>query len=131
MTEREINDIGNSIREYTEDWDSHGNTLIATAQVLNPFIVMIVVDQTKVGLCGGSVDKKTRFIKELGQKHGIDFFNRMNVTIQEDNEMKQIHFSELSNHPNAKVFDSLITNLGEFRQSWPKKIEDSHYAHLV
>lgn len=131
LTEQEMNELENELKKYTHNWDSHGSLLVATAKVVNPYMAMIVVDQTKVGLCGGSIDSKTRFVKELGQRFGVNFFNRMNVTIQEGDETKQIHFSDLKGHKDALIFDPLVTTLGDFRKAWPRPIAESHFSHLV
>lgn len=131
LSETEMKELESELLAYTGNWDSHGSLLVATAKVVNPYFAMIVVDQTKVGLCGGSVDSSTRFMKELGAKLNVNFFNRMNVTIEENGTPKQIHFSELKDHAENLVYDSLVTSLADLRKGWPRPIKESNFANMI
>ena len=131
LNESEMKELETELLNFTGNWDSHGNRLAATAKVVSPYFSIVVVDQVLVGLCGGSVDSKVRFLKEMGENLGTNFFDRMHVTISENGEDKQIHFSELKNHTDALVYDSLITSLGDFRKGWPKAIQESNYANMI
>lgn len=131
LKEDETQELESKLKEFTSDWDSHGNLLPATAKVLNPYFTMVVVDQEKVGLCGGSVDAKFRFMKEIGEKFGVDFFDRMIITIKEEEEIKQVAFHDLKEHPNAEIFDPLIKTMGEFRKGWPLPVAETKYKRFI
>lgn len=131
LTTEEMETLETELKNFTSDWDSHGDLLPATAAVLNPYFAMVVVDQERYGLCGGSVDAKFRFMKEIGERYKVDFFDRMRVTIKENEEVSQIPFAELKEHAGAEIFDPLVTSMGEFRQGWPRPIAETKYARFV
>nr|WP_299201440.1 hypothetical protein [uncultured Brumimicrobium sp.] len=127
----EMNEIEQSIVSFVEGWAAHGNKLWASAKVLNPYFIIIAVNDALVPPSGCSVDASVHRMKDLGEEMGINFFDRMKITIQEDGELKQIHFSELENHSEALIFDPLISTLGDLRSAWPRPIEQSSFAHMV
>ncbi|HZH86858.1 MAG TPA: hypothetical protein VFD77_06035 [Brumimicrobium sp.] len=131
LTTAEIATLEEKLLTFVEGWAAHGNSLWATAKVLNPYFAVVAVNDTLVPPSGCSVDASIHRLKEIGEEMGINFFDRMNLTIHEGGELKQIHFSELKNHTDALVFDPLITSLGELRAAWPRPIENSSFAHMV
>ena len=111
--------------EWIEEWAAHGNELKATGAILYDRFLVLVVDETHEGASGCSIDSSVKFIKELGAKLNIDFFNRLNLVIEENDELTYCHISELAKHPNAFVFNPMVTNLGELRSSWRQKSVES------
>ena len=127
----EIKELEQELLSFVEGWAAHGNELWAAAKVLNPYFSVLAVNDSLVPPSGCSVDASVHRMKEIGQEMGINFFDRMTVTIQEGDEIKQIHFSELENHNEALIFDPLINSLGELRAEWPRPIKKSSLAHIV
>ncbi len=131
MSKEEISKLESELLTFVEGWAAHGNQLWATAKVLNPYFAVVAVNDSLVPPSGCSVDASIHRLKDIGQEMGINFFNRMNVTIQEGEEQRQIHFSELKAHQEALIFDPMISSLGELRAAWPRPIGKSSFAHLV
>jgi hypothetical protein len=131
LTTTEIRDLEEELVTFVEGWAAHGSKLWATAKVLNPYFAVVAVNDALVPPSGCSVDASVHRMKDIGLEMGINFFDRMKVTIQEGEELKQIHFSELENHTEALIFDPLITSLGELRAAWPRPVEKSSFVHLV
>jgi hypothetical protein len=131
LSKDEITKLENDLGTFVEGWAAHGSKLWAGAKVLNPYFAVVAVNDALVPPSGCSVDASVHKMKDLGLEMGINFFDRMKVTIQEGEEKKQIHFSELDNHQEAMIFDPLISTLGELRAEWPRSIEKSSFAHMV
>src|SRR5690554_5512676 len=131
LSTSEIKELEQELLTFVEGWAAHGNELWATAKVLNPYFAVIAVNDSLVPPSGCSVDASVKEMKEIGSELGIDFFNRMKVTIQEDEEIKQIHFSELNDNKSAMIYDPLISSLGDLRSAWPRAIEQSSFAQMV
>jgi len=131
LSTSEIKELEQELLTFVEGWAAHGNELWATAKVLNPYFAVVSVNDSLVPPSGCSVDASVKRMKEIGQEMGVNFFDRMTITIKEGEELKQIHFSELEKHNEALIFDPLITSLGELRAAWPRPIEKSSFAHLV
>lgn len=131
LSSEEINKLEKDLQTFAEEWAAHGNKMWAAAKVLNPYFSVIVVNDALVPPSGCSVDASVKFIKELGQEMKVNFFDRMKVTLQEGEELKQIHFSELDEHQEALIFDPMISKLNELREEWPRPIEKSSFAKMV
>lgn len=131
LSKEEMKQLENELVAFVEGWAAHGSKLWAGAKVLNPYFVIVAVNDSLVPPSGCSVDASVHKMKDIGLKIGINFFDRMKVTIQEREELKQIHFSELDTHQEALIFDPLINSLGELRRAWPRPIEKSSFAHMV
>lgn len=127
----EIKDLEHQLLTFVKGWAAHGNELWATAKVLNPYFAVVAVNDSLVPPSGCSVDASVQHIKEIGEEMGINFFDRMILTIQDGEVVKQIHFSDLEKYDTALIFDPLITSLGELRAEWPRPIRNSSFAHMV
>ncbi len=120
------------VLEFLEKWATHGKALTATGAWLNSFQLAIILDQSKVGASGCSIDALTRFMREIGSANQIDWFNRMNnMLIEEQGTVQRIPFTELKNYPNALLFDPLVATLGDIRGNWPLPVGESRYKSLI
>ncbi|PWH86353.1 hypothetical protein [Brumimicrobium oceani] len=131
LSQDEIKQLESELTSFVEGWAAHGSKLWAGAKVLNPYYAVVAVNDSLVPPSGCSVDASVHKMKDLGLEMGINFFDRMKVTIQEGQELKQVHFSDLNAHPDALVFDPLVSSLGELRNAWPRRIQDSNFAHIL
>lgn len=119
------------VSRFLEQWATHGKALTATAVWLNAWQLAIVLDETKTGASGCSIDALTRFMRELGEHLSVNWFDRMKILIHNDGTDQLIAFSSLGEFPNALVYDALVQHLGELRKGWPVKLGESRYSHLV
>lgn len=131
LTEDERKFIDLKLAEFVEEWAAHGNKLYGVGKTVNPYFIMIAVNDTLAPPSGCSVDASVHFLKELGATLKVDLFTRMRVTIEEEEEIKQINFSDLENHKDALIYDPLITSVGDFKQGWPRPIASSNFAQAV
>lgn len=119
------------IMRFLEQWATHGKALTATAEWVNPWQLIIALDETKTGASGCSIDTLTRFVRELGEHLEVNFFDRMKLLVRISDEDQLIPFSGLGDYQNAFIYDGLIQTLGELRSNWPVKMNESRYSHLA
>ena len=113
---------------FIPQWASHGNQLFGGAEILENWFVVIAVDETQSMASGCSIDTSVQFMKAVGKELNLDFFDRMHVLIENGSEKEQIHFSEIGDHPNSKIYNPLITNLVDFTASWLIPVKESQFA---
>lgn len=124
----EQENIKTEITRFVNKWAAHGNKLLADGALINPYFIVFVVEDEKTLPSGCSIDSSVKFLKDIGQRYNIDFFNRLNVYVRENNEIKKYVFSKLENLPNdTLVYDPLITKLGDLRNHWPAKLMESNF----
>lgn len=132
LNDKEISFIQNKLSDFVKEWAAHGNKLWATADVINPYFVAVAVDDSLTPPSGCSIDASVKELQALGKDLNIDFFTRMKVTYHDDGVITQIPFADLSNlESSTLIYDTLISNLGDLRKSFPVKLEESSFAHLV
>lgn len=120
--------IADAMKLFLPQWAAHGNSLYGGYTVENNRFLILVVDEVQALASGCSIDTSVRFIKDLGAKIGVDFFNRLNLIIEAEGELKTVHVSEVRNFPDAFVFNPMITNLQELRANWKVQVADSPFA---
>src|SRR5215213_1366467 len=64
------------INRFCEEWKSHGADVQAYGNIFFGQFLILMADETKAGVSGCSTDSSVRFVKELGSKFHIDFFDR-------------------------------------------------------
>ncbi|MBI1266967.1 MAG: ABC transporter ATPase [Cryomorphaceae bacterium] len=75
----EVAQIQELLTRFTGGWKAHGQPLQAASSILyNRFIVLSVNEETAPA-SGCSIDDSVRVMKEIGEKYGLDLFNRMLV----------------------------------------------------
>jgi hypothetical protein len=132
LDQNEIAQIKEDLSGFTNEWAAHGNKLIAKADVINPYFISFVVQDNETLPSGCSIDSSVNFIKNIERKYKVDFFNRLNVYVQKDQQIEKKHFSDLANmDPTIFVFDALVDRLGIVRNNWPLALEESNYAKLA
>lgn len=125
FTDQEEALVQQAMNEFTADWAAHGAELRATSAILFKNFIVIVADENIAKASGCSIDSSVRFIKEIGSKLKIDFFNRLYMLIEKDGELKRVHFSDLSDHSDWNVFNPLVKTLGEMKLNWIIPVSES------
>lgn len=119
ITPTEAAFVQENLEHFASSWKAHSTPLKAKACMLNEYIIAFVVDQTTANASGCSVDSSVRFVKELGKELEVDFFNRMNVVIEDHEGNRSLHsyrkLKELSNH---SYYNPLIESLKDLKENW-------------
>ena len=77
FTPEEAIEIQNHIHVFCRNWVSHSNELKAAGQLINNRFIVLMVDESKAGASGCSIDKSVHFIKSIGSKYQTEMFDRM------------------------------------------------------
>lgn len=128
LTTSEQEFIRKELDIFIPQWASHGNQLFGGAEVVENWFVVLAVDETQSMASGCSIDTSVQFMKAVGKELNVDFFDRMQVLIDNAGAKEQIHFSDISNYPNAKIYNPLISNLDEFNSTWLVPVKESQFA---
>lgn len=113
---------------FIPQWAAHGSSLFGGAEVLENWFVVLAVDESQTMASGCSIDTSVQFMKALGKELNVDFFDRMQVLMDLNGEKKQVHFSEIGENPDAKIYNFLVSTLGEFHSSWLIPLNESQFA---
>lgn len=80
---------------FLKRWAAHGNDLKASGTILHDHFLIICTDESFNLASGCSIDSSVQFVQSLGQKYGIDFFQRTNLAFWENDAIKMVKLNEL------------------------------------
>lgn len=120
--------IAQAMALFLPQWAAHGDSLFGDFVIVEDRMLVLAVDESKISASGCSIDTSVRFIKELGEKINVDFFNRMNMIVDDNGDIKSVHVADLKNTPDAIVYNSMISNLHDLRNNWRVKVSESPFV---
>ena len=132
LTSEEVSTIQSALQPALQQWAAHGQSLLASAQVIANRFVLIGVDEGYNLPSGCSIDSSARTLQQIGQQVGVDFFDR-SVAIQlADGSVQTFALSDLkgavtegSITPDTLIFNTLVKSKAEFMINWQIRAADS------
>lgn len=127
------------IERFAQQWVSHNQQLTATGDLLFDRFLLLMVDESSAGASGCSIDSSVAFVKALQAEYGVDFFDRMRFSFQDEKgQVQTLPREEFSAWYQAGkitddtlVFDTLVKNKAEFETAFIKPLKDSWHARMV
>lgn len=125
ITNIESDFVQSNLKIFSREWKAHSQPLKAKACMLNEFTLVFVVDQSITAASGCSVDSSVRFVKEIGKELKVDFFNRLNVLVQnnEDSSLFLHPYGKLSELYSHSYFNPLVETLKDLKENWLVEIK--------
>lgn len=127
-----------SIQEFAQQWVSHASELKAFGDLYHDRFIVLMVDESQSGASGCSIDASVRFVQRLGQKYGMDMFDRMNFSYQTADGIKSAHreeFIELYNMgfitDETVVFNNLVATKEAFEKKWQISLGESWHKQFI
>jgi hypothetical protein len=123
ITPTEAHFVQENLEEFASNWKAHSTALKAKACLLHEYTIAFVVDQTTANASGCSVDSSVRFVKELGKELDINFFNRLNVVVEDENGNRTLHsYHKLKDLTQSSYYNPLVDSLYDLKNNWLKVI---------
>src|SRR5688572_5416723 len=83
------------INKFCAEWQSHGADVSAYGTLFFGQFLVLMADETRAGVSGCSTDSSVRFVKELGQKLNLDFFDRTNLAFVVKDKIQLLPINQL------------------------------------
>jgi hypothetical protein len=123
ITPTEAHFVQENLEHFASSWKAHSTPLKAKACLLDEYTIAFVVDQTTANASGCSVDSSVRFVKELGKELNIDFFNRLNVVVEDANGNRTLHaYRKLKDLTQSTYYNPLVDTLKALKTNWRAEI---------
>ena len=78
---------------FTQTWQTHGKAMNASGFVFESHALVIVANEAGVQASGCSMDKINHQIRKMGTELGVDYFERMNTLVWENDNWALSTFS--------------------------------------
>jgi hypothetical protein len=128
-------DIETLLNKFSAEWRSHGAEVNAYCNLFFGQFVVLMADETNVGVGGCSTDSSVRFIKELGQKFGVDFFDRTSMAFLVKDKIQMLPLNQLQYafdngfiDQGTFYFNNLVQTKKELENNWIIPVKDSWLA---
>jgi hypothetical protein len=108
----EVSSITQELNKFMLSWSAHNKKLKSSGAILFNQMLLVVVDEDFEHASGCSIDSSVRFVKEMGVKYKVDFFNRMFVLVFDQNSLSRKLYSSAEKD---SFINPTLTQLGELR----------------
>jgi hypothetical protein len=132
FTLSEALDIESLLAQFAAEWRSHGADVKAYANLFFGQFIVLMADETQAGVSGCSTDSSVRFIKGIGEKFGVDFFNRTNLSFFVKYKIQQLPMSQLQYAVDngfigaeTLYFNNLVQTKRELENEWIVPVKNS------
>jgi hypothetical protein len=132
FTSIEENIIYGELLTFTESWLVHGKKMEASFALFHHQFIVVAADESAYSASGCSIDTSVHTIKSLGEKLGVDFFNRSNVAFYFGSRVQLFSLSQLKTlftsgelNRNSLTFNNLISCKKELTTNWVTEVEST------
>lgn len=132
LTDIEQEQILKDCDQFLSQWAAHGSELRAAAKIIEDTFLVIAADESFQMASGCSIDSAVRFVKELGAKYTIDFFDRSTLVFENAEETRRVKMNQVAQaiatgdiSSESLFFNTTIQTLEELNNNWPVKAEES------
>jgi hypothetical protein len=102
LTAAQLNELSNAGLDFVSGWTAHDTRLSATFRIYRERIIIVEVNESVHNASGCSIDKLTRFIKEMENKLDVQLLNRLLVVYEDESGSLQVE--------NTQVLKGLISS---------------------
>lgn len=132
LNENEVQDIELKLKDFLNNWSSHGQSLESSFVIKYSRFIIIAVNQEVQQATGCSIDASVQFIQQLEKEYEIDLLDKMNVTFKLGEHIAHkplIEFKKMAKEKavssNTIVFNNLVNTIEEWQDYWEVPAKDS------
>ena len=139
MDDAEQNSLQNELQLFIANWTAHQAGLKGSAEIRLGIFVIIAVDEGHNHASGCSIDKSVHFMKQFGDRTGINFFDRMTAVCQNpDGELVFVNTRNVNEllvsgklSKEAMLFNNLINHVHDLDADWRKPLSASWLSNFI
>lgn len=132
FTLSEALEIEELLNKFSAEWRSHGAEVSAYANLFFGQFIILMADERQAQVSGCSTDSSVRFIKDLGERFGVDFFNRTNLAFLVKDRIQMLPMNQVQYAidnsfitPDTLYFNNLIQTKAELETNWIIPVKNS------
>lgn len=138
LTLQEAFEAEDMINEFVAGWQSHGEQVKGQGLIIFGYFVVLIADDTQTHVGGCSTDSSVRFIKTLGEKLGINFFDRNQLAFVINDGIQLLPYQQLQygiDHnflsPDTLYFNNLVATKKDLEENWITPVKKSWLAQKL
>jgi len=137
IPEKQAENIKKDLYDFSMKWQSHGTELDSYGHLFHSQFIVLVADSSNLP-SGCSIDSSVHFIEDIGNKYGLDFFDRLTFTYMQDNKVYSLASAELGPKYSSQqinddtlMFDNLVATKADFITDWLKPLSSSWHKKFL
>ena len=125
-------EIEEMLKEFAQQWKSHGVPVKGDALLLFGQFIILLADETATGVSGCSTDSSVRLVKDIEQRFGVNMFDRTTLAFIVKEKIQLLPLSQLQYAiDNAFIstdtvyFNNLVQTKEELESKWMIPVKNS------
>lgn len=139
LNDKEEACLEKKLTAFLDQWNTHGKSLVAEAWIEDSVFIILAVDEDQQLASGCSIDQSVHFIRQIGDRMNIDFFDRMVFVYRDDeDEVQFVNARDLPKcyergmiHDQTKFYNTLLDKKGEWLESRLQPLEKSWHRKFL
>jgi hypothetical protein len=134
----EAQDVNNAVSQFVSHWLAHKAKVIGDGALLYDRFMILVADEEKLQVSGCSIDGTVRFIKEMGGKYGVNFFDRFYTCYWNNDKVEGCDFDSFKAKlaqgkisEETIVFNNLVTTIAGLQTDWQIPLSKSWQSKFL
>jgi hypothetical protein len=82
LTEKEIEIVNQRLTRFCEGWNTHGNGMPTSFEIIDKQILVLAVDESGLGASGCSIDSSVKVLRELESLIGVNLTDQGKVSVR-------------------------------------------------
>ncbi|HSI78028.1 MAG TPA: hypothetical protein VK957_19170 [Lunatimonas sp.] len=128
----EINWIQSHLSSFCEGWNTHGQGMPTSFDIMYDQFILLGVDEKDLGPSGCSIDSSVRIIRSIEEKTGVSlldsgkvsFLSEEKVTVNKLADIRQ-SISKGILQPETPIFNPIISTKSDLAEKWIIPAKDS------
>lgn len=125
-------EIESMLKEFTDNWLSHGTPVKGYANLLFGQFLVFMADETATGVSGCSTDSSVRIVKMIEERCKVSMFDRQQLAFVVKDKVQLIPLAQFSyalenNFINEETlyFNNLVATKKELMEKWLIPVKES------
>jgi hypothetical protein len=138
FTEAESAQIAQEVKTFVSQWLAHKAKVIGDGVLLFDRFVILAADEETLQVSGCSIDSTVRFIKELGAKYQVNFFDRFYTCYVQGDAVQGTDFESFKKlaadgtiTDDTVVFNNLVTTIEGLNSQWQVPLAQSWHKKFL
>ena len=132
LTSLQLSDFTADCNAFISAWTAHEIKLDASFELYKNRLLIFKVNESSYNASGCSIDKQTRFVKELESKFNIELLNRLLVAYEFNSEIEFVHQSKIKDllaneviNEETFVYNNTLNNSLQLENEWNVPLKNS------
>lgn len=96
LSESQLAEVNETLQIFINSWQSHGEKVKASYQILEGKIIVIMVDQDYLEASGCSIDSSVAVLRAINETYDLDMFNRLKLAVRINEGWEYLHSNDVS-----------------------------------